>query len=197
MISVTAMWVATDAQTSRRRSWINLRPTYEDYYADEAISSIKAKSEKPFFIYLPFQAPHSPYQDPNVPLDPPGKKERKTLIKRIERLDREIGRVLKTLDDQKLAENTLVIMTSDNGGAQGTARNLPLNGAKQMLLEGGTGHGSAALLSPPHGHRVEEPECNPRFVREIGNTYGPTTSATTASSPLRSTTLPMTSRSIG
>jgi arylsulfatase A-like enzyme len=106
-------------------------------FADEAISFIRAESEKPFFIYLPFQAPHSPYQDPDVPLDPPGKKERKTLIKMIERLDLEIGRVLKALDDQKLAKNTLVIMTSDNGGAQGTARNLPLSGAKQMLQEGG------------------------------------------------------------
>ena len=106
-------------------------------FADEAIRFIKAESDKPFFIYLPFQAPHSPFQDPNVPLDPPGKKERKTLIKMIERLDLEIGRVLTALDDQKLAEKTLVILTSDNGGAQGIARNLPLSGAKQMLQEGG------------------------------------------------------------
>jgi arylsulfatase A-like enzyme len=117
-------------------------------FADEAISFIESQSTRaegataratthPFFIYLPFQAPHSPYQNPDVPLDPPGKKERKTLVKMIERLDLEIGRVLKALDDQKLAENTLVIVTSDNGGAQGTARNLPLSGAKQMLTEGG------------------------------------------------------------
>ena len=114
-------------------------------FADEAIGFIKAAAtenrergtENPFFIYLPFQAPHSPYQDPNVPLDPPGKKERKTLIKMIERLDLEIGRVLKALDEQKMAENTLVIVTSDNGGAQVIGRNLPLSGAKQMLLEGG------------------------------------------------------------
>ncbi len=106
-------------------------------FADEAIRYIKAESEKPFFIYLPFQAPHSPYQDPNVPLDPPGEKDRKTLIKMIERLDYEIGRVLKALDDEKQAENTLVIVTSDNGGAQIIGRNLPLSGAKQMLQEGG------------------------------------------------------------
>ncbi len=106
-------------------------------FADEAISFIKAESEKPFFIYLPFQAPHSPFQDPDVPLDPPGAKKRPTLIKMIERLDLEIGRVLKAIDDQKIAENTLVIMTSDNGGVQDVARNLPLSGAKQMLQEGG------------------------------------------------------------
>jgi arylsulfatase A len=106
-------------------------------FADEAIGFIKAESEKPFFIFLSFQAPHSSYQNPNVPMDPPGKKERKTLIKMIESLDLEIGRVLKALDDQKIADNTFVILTSDNGGALRTARNLPLSGAKQMLLEGG------------------------------------------------------------
>jgi len=105
--------------------------------ADEAIRFIKADSEKPFFIYLPFQAPHAPFQDPDVPLDKPREKNRETLIKMIERLDLEIGRVLKTLDDQKIAENTLVIVTSDNGGAQDVGRNLPLGGAKQMLQEGG------------------------------------------------------------
>ena len=51
----------------------------------------------------------------------------------IERLDLQIGRVIKTLDDQNIADNTLVIVTSDNGGAQGTDRNLPFSSAKQML----------------------------------------------------------------
>lgn len=110
-------------------------------FADEAIRFIKAESDQPFFIYLPFQAPHDPIQDPDIPFDKPRDKKkpenRATLIKMIERLDLEIGRILKTLDEQKLAENTLVIVTSDNGGAQGIARNLPLSGAKQMLLEGG------------------------------------------------------------
>ncbi len=107
-------------------------------FADEAIRFIKAKSEKPFFIYLPFQAPHAPFQDPDVPLDKPREKNRETLIKMIERLDLEIGRVIEALDDQKIAENTLVIVTSDNGGAQDVGRNLPLSGAKQMLQEAGS-----------------------------------------------------------
>ncbi len=110
-------------------------------FADEAIRFIKAKSENPFFIYLPFQAPHDPIQDPDVPFDKPRDKKkpenRATLIKMIERLDLEIGRVLEALDNQKIAENTFVVLTSDNGGAQGIARNRPLSGAKQMLQEGG------------------------------------------------------------
>jgi arylsulfatase A-like enzyme len=110
-------------------------------FADEAIRFIKADSGEPFFIYLPFQAPHSPIQDPDVPFDPERSSKlienRPTLIKMIERLDLEIGRVLQSLADEKKAENTLVIVTSDNGGAQTIARNLPLSGAKQLLREGG------------------------------------------------------------
>lgn len=59
------------------------------------------------------------------------------MTKMIKRLDLEIRRGLKALNDQMIAENTLVIVTSDNGGAQGTARNLPRSGAKQMLQQGG------------------------------------------------------------
>ena len=106
-------------------------------FADEAIHFIETKNEKPFFIYLAFQAPHSPYQDPDKAMDPPGSKERKTLIKMVERLDLEIGRVLDALDKESIADETLVILTSDNGGTQSVSRNLPLSGGKQMLLEGG------------------------------------------------------------
>ena len=94
-------------------------------FADEAIHFIETKNEKPFFIYLAFQAPHSPYQDPDKAMDPPGSKERKTLIKMVERLDLEIGRVLDALDKGNMAKDTLVILTSDNGGAQGVSRNFP------------------------------------------------------------------------
>ena len=121
---------------------LNLEGVWSDtIFAGEAIRFIRAKSEQPFFIYLPFQAPHDPIQDPDIPFDKPRDKKkpenRATLIKMIERLDLEIGRVMQALDDQKLAKKTFVIVTSDNGGAKGIARNLPLSGAKPSLLEGG------------------------------------------------------------
>ena len=110
-------------------------------FADEAIAFIKANKEEPFFVYLPFQAPHAPIQDPDVPFskiyDKKDPENRPIHIKMIERLDLEVGPVLQALEDEGLADNTLVIFTSDNGGAQFISRNLPLNGAKQMLLEGG------------------------------------------------------------
>ena len=115
--------------------------------ADEAIKFIKAESEEPFFVYLPFQAPHSPFQDPGVlysePLEDNWQQRpdevRPLIDKMIERLDVEVGRVLKALDDLGLAEDTLVILTSDNGGHKGgnVGRNEPLRGAKQELEEGG------------------------------------------------------------
>lgn len=110
-------------------------------FADEAIRFIKADHEKPFFIFLPFQAPHDPIQDPDKPfaerLSAEDPDNRPILVRMIERLDTEIGRVLQALDEGNLTENTLVILTSDNGGTPIIGRNLPLNGAKQELLEGG------------------------------------------------------------
>ena len=116
-------------------------------FADEAIRFIKTESEEPFFLYLPFQAPHSPFQDPDVPHSEPlvdnwqqrPDEVRPLLDKMIERLDLEIGRLLKALDESGLAEETLVIMTGDNGGHKGgnVGRNAPLRGAKQGLEEGG------------------------------------------------------------
>ena len=115
-------------------------------FTDEAIKFIKTESEEPFFIYLPFQAPHAPFQDPDVPHFKPvddwhNKPDgvRNLVEKMIERLDLEIGRVLNALDELGLSEDTLVILTSDNGGIKGgnIGRNHPHRGAKQGLEEGG------------------------------------------------------------
>ena len=106
-------------------------------FADEALKVIESDDDKPFFIFLAFQAPHTPIQDPDVPMDEPQEKNRPTLVKMIERLDLEVGRVLQALEDQGIADETLVILTSDNGGEQAVSRNLPLGGAKQSLNEGG------------------------------------------------------------
>lgn len=109
-------------------------------FANEAIKFINENRDRPFFIYLPWQAPHDPIQDPDIPFDPPKKnmaENRPLLVKMIERLDLETGRVLNALKENGLSENTLVIFTSDNGGASGIASNQPLRGSKQELYEGG------------------------------------------------------------
>lgn len=109
-------------------------------FADEAIRFIEENKDRPFFIYLAWQAPHDPIQDPDIPFDPPKKsmlENRPLLVKMIERLDLEAGRVLAALEANGVADNTLVIFTSDNGGAKDISCNAPLRGCKQELWEGG------------------------------------------------------------
>ena len=141
---------------------------YESYLlADEASRWIRERdSEKPFFLYMPFIAPHTPldapadlvekYEDLEDDRQPARSvnTDRTRLISRlmlrdsarpmyaavVEAMDRAIGSVLDTLDEQGLAENTIVLFFSDNGGAayaMGGADNVPLRGGKGETFEGG------------------------------------------------------------
>jgi arylsulfatase A-like enzyme len=102
------------------------------------------KEEKPFSIYLAYNAPHFPIQPPADWLarykakhpEVPQKRAKNCAF--VEHLDAGIGKVLKTLDQTGRADNTLVIFTSDNGGSLPHAQtNGSLNGGKQDMLEGG------------------------------------------------------------
>ena len=104
----------------------------------------RARSGKPFFLYLAYNAPHDPIQPPpewlqKVKQRGPGISEtRANLVALIEHLDSGIGKVLDTLDRTGLATNTLVIFTSDNGGVLANgANNGPWRGGKQHMYEGG------------------------------------------------------------
>lgn len=81
-------------------------------YTEEAIKFIKSESEKPFFLYLAHSMPH-------VPLfrnkDFEGHSRRGLFGDVIEEIDWSVGQILQALRDQQLAENTLVVFTSDNG----------------------------------------------------------------------------------
>ena len=78
----------------------------------KSIDFIKANKDKPFFVYIPHSMPHIPLYVPDEIRDPDPKN---AYINTIEHIDAEVGRLLKTLDELKLAENTLVIYTTDNG----------------------------------------------------------------------------------
>jgi N-acetylgalactosamine-6-sulfatase len=116
----------------------------DNILADETVSWLHGRKNQnptqPFFIYLPFQAPHDPMQSPDGPADQPefkSKPEQRPLnIKLIENLDKQSARVLDALKEAGLMESTLIIFTSDNGGHK-AGRNLPLRGNKQELFEGG------------------------------------------------------------
>lgn len=111
-----------------------------DYLAERANSS----PDQPFFLYLAYNAPHDPLQPPSEWLkkvqarEPQMTARRAQLVALIEHLDDGIGRVLKQLDEQNLAHNTLVIFMSDNGGVSGNgAINGPWRAGKQHMYEGG------------------------------------------------------------
>ncbi len=90
-------------------------------------------------LYLPFNAPHNPYQSHRVKDIPPGgynKGDRRTYVEMVEAVDQQVGGVLAQLEKMKAARNTWVIFMSDNGGP-GVASNDPLRGKKSSVWEGG------------------------------------------------------------
>ena len=105
-----------------------------------------SRSKAPFFLYVPFTAPHAPYQGPEEKQPSPlpagsdrwkqGKAVPEVYAAMIERMDQSVGRILDVLDEFKLATNTLVVFASDNGGTS-SARPTGLRGFKGMTFEGG------------------------------------------------------------
>jgi uncharacterized sulfatase len=114
-----------------------------DYYTDEAIKAIEANRERPFFLYLAHWAPHTPLQATRADYDALSHIEEHRLrvyAAMIRALDRGVGRVLAALEANGLTENTLLLFTSDNGGAHYIGLpdvNQPYRGWKITFFEGG------------------------------------------------------------
>jgi uncharacterized sulfatase len=114
-----------------------------DYYTDEAVKAIRANRDRPFFLYLAHWAPHTPLQATRVDYDALshiGEHRERVYAAMIRSLDRGVGRVLDTLEEEGLSGNTLVIFTSDNGGANYIGIpgvNDPYRGWKITFFEGG------------------------------------------------------------
>ena len=117
-----------------------------DLFTDWACAYIRDRSTKtePFFLYLAYNAPHTPIQPPEdwlqkVQERAPNLPERRAkLTALIEHMDDAIGRVLDVLDETKIAQDTLVVFSSDNGGDLGPgANNGKLRAGKGTMYEGG------------------------------------------------------------
>jgi uncharacterized protein (TIGR03437 family) len=113
-----------------------------DAFTREAVDFIQRKQSQPFFLYLAFNAAHSPLQAPNEYLARfPNITDmrRRTFAAMMAAMDDGIGKVLAKLRELKLEENTLVIFHGDNGGdpSDNTSLNTPFNGEKFQLYEGG------------------------------------------------------------
>ncbi|MCA9139154.1 MAG: sulfatase-like hydrolase/transferase [Planctomycetales bacterium] len=109
---------------------------------DATIDFIKTSRSDPFFVYVSHECPHFPYQGPEdedkivtdenwMQLDPDA------YVAMLEDLDREVGRILETLEEAGVAKNTIVIFESDNGGFAGAGNMGRLRGSKGTTLEGG------------------------------------------------------------
>lgn len=108
---------------------------------NEAISIIEQRNEQPFLMWLSYNAPHSPLQHPpsySELNNYPEITDRSVFAEMVTHVDSDIGRVMDSLKEQGILEDTIVIFSSDNGGALGLgASNGDLRGQKRSSLEGG------------------------------------------------------------
>jgi len=119
-----------------------------DLIGDRAVDAVGkyAKARQPFFLDVHFNAPHWPWEAVGDQAEAERLRKasqfdydsgtQRTYQQMIERMDFQIGRVLKSLDEHGLSNNTIVIFTSDNGGER-FADTWPFTGRKTELLEGG------------------------------------------------------------
>jgi arylsulfatase A-like enzyme len=121
--------------------------TWEDYshtrIADETLKFIEKNKDRPFFCYAAWTPPHQDYVIPdNAPYsDKPWSETDRNYAAMIALLDKDVGRVMQKLKDLGIAENTLLIFSSDNGANDEFVESLQstggLRGYKRLLYEGG------------------------------------------------------------
>ena len=137
-----------DPYKNRRLANIpTLKPRKEGEYltdreGDEAVNFIRTNKDKPFFLYLANYAVHTPIQGKKdliakYKTKTPTNQKNPTYAAMVESVDDCVGKVLATLDELKLAADTLVIFSSDNGGLTGPTNNKPLRAGKGYPYEGG------------------------------------------------------------
>ena len=128
--------------------WKNKAPdtrngTYDAYVYRDDLTDIVTKHDvsKPFFLYLPLHNVHAPFQAPQEWIDiyPKGSTcdFRRTFQAMVSVADNVTGHVVQLLKEKKMWDNTLMVVSADNGGAPCSSSNYPLKGSKHTLFEGG------------------------------------------------------------
>lgn len=112
-----------------------------DRLTREAIDQLPSK-DQPFFLYLPYFAVHTPLQGKESLvkkyLDRGLPKKTAEYAAMVENMDKNVGKLLTSLDSLNLTQNTLILFTSDNGGIAAIHSQHPLRGGKGSYYEGGT-----------------------------------------------------------
>ncbi len=132
-------WYSTLPESQRKGRYLTDRLT------DEAVSLIKQQKEKPFFMYFSFYSVHAPIQGRKDLVQkykqlPAGKNHKNPeYAAMVQSVDEAVGRVRDQLEQSGIADQTLIVFTSDNGGVRRkTSSNAPLRGEKGQHWEGGT-----------------------------------------------------------
>ena len=136
-------YAASFNESSERDNWFEPKGYLTDYYTDEALKVIETNKNRPFFLYLAHWGVHTPLQALKSDYD-----KLTHIDNHIERvyaamimsLDRSVGRIVESLEANGLSDNTWIIFTSDNGGANYIGLryiNSPYRGWKLTLFEGG------------------------------------------------------------
>ncbi len=122
-----------------------------DLVTKHSVNFIREASDQPFFLFVSHVAAHFPFQGPDDPVHRttgktwhqtkygplPEGEYRRAYKDMIESVDKSIGRIINTLDELELRENTLIFITSDNGAYSWVGSNYPYRGEKGSLFEGG------------------------------------------------------------
>jgi arylsulfatase A-like enzyme len=147
----------------------NGEPVVEEGYSThllsrEAVQFVKQQTAaKPFLLYVPFNAVHTPLQVPEKYLEPYGhlQGQRRTLAGMLAALDEAVGQVVAAIDERGLRDRTLFVFSTDNGGfAPGRVTdNGPLRAGKGTLYEGGVRGVAFATWDGriPKGARINQP----------------------------------------
>lgn len=111
-----------------------------DVLTDKALAFITKNKNKPFFCYIPYNAPHSPYQVPDKYFNKYKAKglnnELSAVYGMVDNMDENIGRIFDRLSQLQLDDNTIVIFMTDNG-PNGQRYNTNMKGTKSSVNEGG------------------------------------------------------------
>lgn len=143
-----------------------------DAMVDETKQFITGAGDEPFFAYVPFNAPHTPFQARQQDYDatPEGlDHNHRVYLAMIRRLDWAVGELMHFLEQLGQLENTLIVFTSDNGGAAytGATDNGPLRGGKFTQFEGGL---KVPLLLYWRGHLTTQIVTRPALLTDLFTT---------------------------
>ncbi len=130
-----------DTELEHNGEWVKTEGFITDVLTDSALSFIERNKEDPFLAFIPYNAPHSPFQVPDQYFDKYKARglddKNASVYGMVENIDDNIGRIVRKLDELNLTENTIVIFMTDNGPNGGDRFNGEMKGWKAKVDEGG------------------------------------------------------------